>query len=233
LLRLRTHFDVLDVPLAASAVDGAQLQKTLHALQRRFHPDSLANKSHEEVARCEAIASEVNAAYRVLRDDYDRCRYVAYCVALFGSPEGRAVLSAADAKGAVLTDSAEVKLGEQVDAAFLERMMAIHEEIDDALDDAEDGDGDSKLGGLGEKRWAELLATVDAVADESRAACTRCLDEHGHEFWAARVIGFSCDMVDGGPSIGAAAQDAQREFTRALQRWTYARNLQQKLRDLK
>jgi hypothetical protein len=237
-LRLRTHFDLLSIPLASvvasgARVDTAQLQKKLHALQRRFHPDALVGKGDAERAHCEIIAGKVNTAYKIVKDDFTRHRYIAYCVALFSSEvsrdKAREILAAndranpdvdhaepLDAIHHVLDEGDEIKLGEPLSTAFLEEMLDMHEEI-------EDGD-------LAPERRAEMLALVQRLAAESKAECERHLTEHGEEFFSRRIASYSANQD--APPLSPAAKKAQSAYVQALMRWTYAANLQRKLEDL-
>lgn len=247
-LRLRTHFDVLSVPIAAlvspdsrSHIDPYLLQKRLHALQRRFHPDSLSGKSQAERDRCEIIAGRVNSAYRVVRDDFMRHRYIAYCIALFNQPDTSAnaaqphhpLLIANDLANketagdlldsitAVLDEGDEIKLGEQLDAAFLESMMDLHEEIEEA---AEEKDG------LPTERRKELQEIVTNLARDMQKVCEHHLHAHGVDFFVRPIENFKPNVA--AAELSEQAKRSRTEYVKAVMRWTYAANLQQKLKEL-
>ena len=230
LLAIRTHFDIFNLPLKdnSASLNTHALQKQLHQLQRQFHPDALVGKSKEEVERCETIAAQVNSAYKILKDDYSRHRYIAYCLALLkkattsnssSSKEGE-ILSSFDKDDAIVTENDDIKLGEQVPVEFLEEMLDLHEEIED---DGED---------LSDERKKEMLEVVDKVAKESNEECVKLLNAFGEEFWVKQVEEYKAKSSCSFESLGDEALSAQRRYIQSLMRWTYARNLQQKIRDL-
>jgi molecular chaperone HscB len=107
---MRTFFDVLGVPRAYHLPDG-DLERRFHALSRELHPDRFAKAAPR--ARVEALqkTTELNDAYRVLKNDVKRAEYLLKL-------EG---LDVADEK------SQSVK----PDPALLMEMMELNEQLSD------------------------------------------------------------------------------------------------------
>jgi molecular chaperone HscB len=133
---MRTLFDVLGVPRAFHLPDG-DLERRFHALSREFHPDRFAKAAPR--ARVEALqkTTELNDAYRVLKNDVKRAEYLLKL-------EG---LDVADEK------SQSVK----PDPALLAEMMELNEQLSDGPA-AKDGLEAS----VRQKRDQALRAAADA-----------------------------------------------------------------------
>lgn len=243
LFSIRTHFDIFDLSLKenSATINTAALQKKLHQLQRQFHPDTLVGKSKEEIERCEAVAAQVNDSYKILKDDFSRHRYIAYCIALLKkgtevsssisddannnttNSKERELLATFDRNNQVITESDDIKLGEQVPVQFLEEMLDLHEEIEDSSSDEP----------LAAERKKEMLEIVDDIAEKSREMCEKLLGDFGEEFWVKQVAAFNNKNSENeGCVISQEASSARKQYIQFVLRWTYARNLQQKIRDL-
>jgi hypothetical protein len=241
LLRVRTHFDVfsLDVATDSHSLDLHTLQKKLHSLQRTLHPDALVGKSQEEITRCEALSSEVNQAYKILKDDYSRYRYIAYCLALLrkgviinnnNSSKEHEILQHFDKNNQVIVENDDIKLGEQVDVNFLDQMLELHEELEDVH---------TNNNTLDLERKKEMLEIVDQIAEESKRTCVELLrSDLGKQFWANQIKEFqdTSTLKQQQPQFNNenenVAELARRKYLQAVLKWTYARNLQIKIRDL-
>ena len=70
------HFAMFDLPRKLW-VDMAQLEQKFLQLSWKLHPDNFVNASAEEQERSLKRSSEVNDAYRVLRDPVARVEYLA------------------------------------------------------------------------------------------------------------------------------------------------------------
>ncbi|HZS41979.1 MAG TPA: Fe-S protein assembly co-chaperone HscB [Polyangia bacterium] len=129
---MRTFFDVLGVPRAYHQPAG-ELERRFHALSRELHPDRFAKAAPR--ARVEALqkTTELNDAYRVLKDDVKRAEYL---IKLEG-------FDVADEK------SASVK----PDPALLAEMMELNEQLSDGNQQA--------LARLTDDRRALALRSVD------------------------------------------------------------------------
>jgi molecular chaperone HscB len=70
-----TYFEVFSLPTKL-ALDTASLEKAFYKLSRDFHPDRFASKSAEEQAEVTEKSSQLNDAYRTLRDPIRRTEYL-------------------------------------------------------------------------------------------------------------------------------------------------------------
>jgi hypothetical protein len=194
-----TYFDVVGIP-AAVDLDARELQRRMHALQRDVHPDATPGAEDDSAA--------INAAYQALRDPLARCRYVNGLAALLSTDEGYASAAAARGSGAVLVPK-EV-LGASVPQDFLERMMELHEILEEDPDTA-------ALDAV------EAEATV--VATESFDICRVEFDAHGIH-WIVRPLAAVAAGLPR-PIADASSEASRHRFAAATYRWTYAENLRQ------
>lgn len=70
-----TYFDVLGLP-RRYALDKAELEACYRELSRRWHPDSHARAPAAERVQILQKATDLNEAYRTLRDDHARGAYL-------------------------------------------------------------------------------------------------------------------------------------------------------------
>ena len=66
-----TYFELFSLPRHLQ-IDLAALEKTFYAQSRRLHPDRFAAKPREEQEAALAASSQLNDAYRTLRDPIAR-----------------------------------------------------------------------------------------------------------------------------------------------------------------
>ena len=78
------HWAVLGLPRRLT-LDRADLERRLHELSRRFHPDFYRLRSPAEQAQSLQNSAAVNTAYRTLRDPVGRAEYVLAAEGLSGS----------------------------------------------------------------------------------------------------------------------------------------------------
>ncbi|QEY25088.1 Fe-S protein assembly co-chaperone HscB [Neisseria animalis] len=69
------HFDLFQLP-AQFDIDGNALEQTYRVLAARFHPDKFAAASSFEQKQAVMMASQINEAYRVLKNPIDRAAYL-------------------------------------------------------------------------------------------------------------------------------------------------------------
>src|ERR1700679_540273 len=69
------YFEIFSLPPHLT-VDTAALEKSFYALSRRLHPDRFAAKPAAEQAAALAEASQLNNAYRTLKDPIARTEYL-------------------------------------------------------------------------------------------------------------------------------------------------------------
>lgn len=101
------HFSVFGLPRAVS-IDAAVLEQRLLSMSRRLHPDHRQDAG--ERARSMLQIAQLNEAYAVLADDWRRAEYL---LELLGGPKAH------EHKG--------------VPPGFLEAMMELRDELEDAL----------------------------------------------------------------------------------------------------
>ncbi len=71
----KTHFDVFDLP-ARYAVNPAELEQRYREASRKWHPDRFSNAPAAERALVLQRATDLNQAYRVLKNDARRAEYL-------------------------------------------------------------------------------------------------------------------------------------------------------------
>lgn len=135
------YFEVFGLPRCLQ-LDEAALRRRFYELARVHHPDFHQGAGAEALARAEATAARVNAAYRALRDPVARIEY------LVRLEEGRATREGSGVKPAA-------------PPALLQEMFEIQETLEEARDGSLDGATRAMLAG----QHARLLARV---RDEER-----------------------------------------------------------------
>ena len=80
-------------------VDLPALEKAFYALSRRLHPDRFAAKPAEEQERALQASSDLNDAYRTLRDPIARTQYLLTLEGIEMEEQSRAATDAARAAG--------------------------------------------------------------------------------------------------------------------------------------
>lgn len=82
------YFAVLGLPRTFE-LDAAELERHYRDLQRRLHPDRFARKTAEERRASLLRATDVNEAYRTLKDPAQRAAYLLELRGVTLPPEGR------------------------------------------------------------------------------------------------------------------------------------------------
>jgi molecular chaperone HscB len=160
----RTFFEVLGVPRAYHLrVDDLEAQ--YRALSKQLHPDRFAKAAPKERMQALSRSTELNDAYRVLKNEVKRAEYLLKL-------EG---LDVADEK------SASVK----PQPALLMEMMELNEQLADAR--AEGADGKVKaLADAVRAQQAEALRTVDGAFARWEKGDRAALDEIAQALIAMR-----------------------------------------------
>lgn len=70
-----TYFEIFQLPQKLN-LDTAALEKQFYKLSREYHPDRFASKPVEEQVRATEMASQLNDAYRTLKDPIRRTEYL-------------------------------------------------------------------------------------------------------------------------------------------------------------
>ena len=104
-------------------LDLAALEKTFYALSRKLHPDRFASKPAADQAAALAASSQLNDAYRTLRDPIARTEYLLSLEGIQLQEQSRAATDAAKATG---TAKKQVAPPDLLEEAF-ELNMALEE----------------------------------------------------------------------------------------------------------
>lgn len=70
-----TYFEIFNLPPKLN-LDTAALEKQFYKLSREYHPDRFASKPVEEQVRATEMSSQLNDAYRALKDPIRRTEYL-------------------------------------------------------------------------------------------------------------------------------------------------------------
>jgi molecular chaperone HscB len=148
-------------------IDSAELEKRFHQLSWKLHPDNFVRASEKEREISLALSSELNDAYRALREPIGRVEYL-------------------------LAHSGMRKEGahkQQAPPELLEEVFELNESLDELRESREAGEhgADSSTSGIrakleaAEKNFAEKLeasdAQLDVIAGEWDAAIDAGADE--------------------------------------------------------
>jgi molecular chaperone HscB len=131
-------------------LDLAALEKDFYAQSRKLHPDRFANRPLEEQQAALAASSQLNDAYRTLRDPIARTEYLLSLQGIQLEEQSRAATDAARASG---TEKKQVAPPDLLEEAF-ELNMALEE-----LKMGGDPDARAQLEAAREKFTAMLAET--------------------------------------------------------------------------
>lgn len=123
------HFERLGLPIRY-AIEPAELESRYLALSAELHPDRFADDD-DPARKLAAVAGSaaINEAYRTLKDPYSRAEYL---LGLLGGP-------AADAD-------------KRTPPGFLEEMLMVREEVDDALSAGDLAGAEAMVPGFARRR---------------------------------------------------------------------------------
>jgi molecular chaperone HscB len=117
-----TYFTLFGLPLHLR-IDLAELEKAFYAQSRKLHPDRFAAKPQAEQDAALAASSQLNDAYRTLRDPILRTEYLLALEGIQLEEQSRAATDAAKASG---TAKKQVAPPDLLEEAF-ELNMALEE----------------------------------------------------------------------------------------------------------
>jgi len=146
-------------------IDAAELEKRFHQLSWKLHPDNFVRATEKERELSLALSSELNDAYRALREPLSRVEYL-------------------------LAHSGMRKEGahkQQAPPELLEEVFELNESLDELRESRESGGDAAESGGIraklesAEKNFAEKLeesdAQLDVIAGEWDAAIDAGADD--------------------------------------------------------
>jgi molecular chaperone HscB len=110
---VKNYFEVFDLP-AKLGIDTVALEKKFYALSRRLHPDRFAARPAEEQEAALAESSQLNDAYRTLKDPILRTQYLLKLEGVELEEQSKAATDAARATGEVKKQVVPPELLEEV-----------------------------------------------------------------------------------------------------------------------
>jgi len=178
----RDHFEVLGMPRRYH-LDAAQLEERYLALQKETHPDRFAKAMPRE--RVEAVVrnTELNDAYRILKNDIRRAEYILKLEGIdIGEEKPRS------------TTAATKQL--VVDPKLLMEVMELREGLAEARSDGNDGEIARLTADVKERR-AAAMAIVNDGFSQYETGNTRVLDGIARALVSLRYYQRFMDEVEG------------------------------------
>jgi len=178
----RDHFEVLGLPRAYH-VDAADLERRYLALQKETHPDRFAKALPRE--RMEAVVrnTELNDAYKILKNDIKRAEYI---LKLEGVDIG-------EEKPQSTTGATKQLV---VDPKLLMEIMELREALADARSDGDDGKV-AELTKDVQGRRAAAMMSVDEGFTAYETGNKKVLDAIARALVSLRYYGRFMDEVEG------------------------------------
>lgn len=192
-----TYFELFNLP-PKLALDTAALEKTFYKLSREYHPDRFASRPAEEQAEATERSSQLNDAYRALRDPIRRTEYL---LELEGVEMEEQSVKATEAARSAGTQKKQI-----VPPDLLEEAFELNMQLEEMKMAKMAGDDDPQLRKDLEAAKANFTAMLDASQKSLEAEWAS---------WDAAV-----DSGDDG-----AKDAAKDEMVALLNRRSYLRNL--------
>jgi molecular chaperone HscB len=175
----------------------AALEKTFYAQSRKLHPDRFASQPPEAQQAALAASSQLNDAYRTLRDPILRTEYLLSLQGIQLEEQSRAATDLAKASG---TQKKQVAPPDLLEEAF---------ELNMALEEMKMGGDDPDARRELETARTKFTAMLAEIQQQLESLWTQ---------WDAAV-----DVAD--PSAEAAKESAKLAMVALLNRRSYIRNL--------
>src|SRR5579875_851504 len=192
-----TYFSLFSLPRHLN-IDLAALEKAFYAQSRRLHPDRFAARPAAEQADALARSSELNDAYRTLRDPIARTEYLLQLEGVQLEEQSRQA-----------TDAARMKGGEKKQVAppdLLEEAFELNMQLEEMRFARQTGEKDESM---------------EQELQNARTRFTGMLDNLGQELAKLWVQWDRAE--DAGDDAGKAA--AREAMVALLNRRAYVRNL--------
>ena len=196
-MTLMTYFSLFSLPRHLN-LDSAALEKDFYAQSRRLHPDRFAARPAAEQAEALARSSELNDAYRTLRDPIARTEYLLQLEGVQLEEQSRQA-----------TDAARMKGGEKKQVAppdLLEEAFELNMQLEEMRFARQTGEKDE---------------SIEQELQNARTRFTGMLDNLGQELAKLWVQWDRAE--DAGDDAGKAA--AREAMVALLNRRAYVRNL--------
>jgi molecular chaperone HscB len=198
-----SYFEFFSLP-PRLGVDTAALEKAFYALSRKLHPDRFAGRSAEEQEAALAQSSQLNDAYRTLKDPIARTEYLLKLEGVELEEQSKAATEAARALGAAKKQI--------VPPDMLEEAFELNMQLEEMRMAKKMGDNDPQL-------RKDLLAAKFAF--DGRMAATQSELQRLWGWWDA--------ALDAGDE--AAKDSAKDAMVALLNRRSYLRNLVRDVND--
>jgi molecular chaperone HscB len=191
------YFEVFSLPRKL-VIDTPALEKQFYVLSRKLHPDRFASKPIEEQEAALAQASQLNDAYRTLKDPILRTQYLLALEGVELEEQSKSATEAARASGTVKKQIVPPEL--------LEEVFELNMQLQEMRAARQMGEDEPEL-------RRDLLAAKDAF--DQKMADTQ---EELEQLWRAWDA-----AIDGGDEPGKSrSRDAMVEL---LNKRSYLRNL--------
>ena len=191
-------FSLFGIVPAKLRVDGAGLEREFYAMSRRLHPDRFAARPKEEQEGALRASSELNDAYRTLKDPIARTHYLLKLEGVEMEEQSKAATDAARASGGAKKQVAPPEL--------LEEAFELNMQLEEMRANKQFGEDDPGLRKELEGTRANFEGMLQATQTELEGLWER---------WDA--------AVDAGDAAGRAK--ARDEMVALLNRRSYVRNL--------
>ena len=170
LLSLPDFFSIFSLPRKLN-VDTAALEKAFYAQSRKLHPDRFASKSAEEQEAALAQASQLNDAYRALKEPIARTEYLLSLEGVQMEEQSRAATDAARANNTAKKQVAPPEL--------LEEAFELNMQLEEMRMNKKMGEDDPQLGkdlNAAKANFEGMLANAQAELEKLWAAWDAALD---------------------------------------------------------
>lgn len=196
------YFSFLGLPRKLN-IDTAALEKDFYGLSRKLHPDRYSQAPGEEKEWSLEKTSQLNDAYRTLRDPIARTEYLLKLEGVHFEEQSKAATEAA-------RNSGETKK-QMIPRDLLEEVFELNMQLEDARMNKKMGEADPALNRDLQQTKANLEAKYSSLMDELKSYWER---------WDAAM-----DLAATGEDISSDRKQVLEKMLDLLNRRTYVRNL--------
>ena len=196
------YFSFLGLPRKLN-IDTAALEKDFYGLSRKLHPDRYSQAPGEEKEWSLEKTSQLNDAYRTLRDPIARTEYLLKLEGVHFEEQSKAATEAARSSG-------ETKK-QMIPPDLLEEVFELNMQMEEARMNKNMGEADPELNRDLQQTKTTLEAKYSSLMDELK---------HYWEQWDSVM-----DRADAGEDISNERDQVLQNMLALLNRRTYVRNL--------
>jgi molecular chaperone HscB len=190
-------------------IDTAALEREMYALSRRLHPDLYAQATEEEQTWSLEQTSQLNDAYRTLRDPIARTQYLLKLEGFKSEEQSIRATEAARSSG--------TQKKQQVPPELLEEVFELNMQLEELHANKELGDEDYALIRELEQSQHKFENKLDAMQDELHALWNE---------WDALI-----DRSESGEDIGAVRKAVCTKMLELLNRRRYVQHVVRDIAD--